>query len=102
MRDDKVKAVFDKVIDGGFYPDEWYMCWALTNAHHAGAITGAEWTLARAAIREYLDDCPGASNSVVCALQVAGIVDPGMDSEVWAFNEGVHFYRNWADRPELG
>lgn len=102
MSDDKVQAVFDKVIDGGFYPDEWFMCWALKRAHRDGAITDAEWTLAHRAIREYLDGCPGGSYSVVGALQVAGIEDPDMDSEVWAFNEGVHFYRNWADRPELG
>lgn len=97
-----VQAVFDKVIDAGFYPDDWYMCWALTSAHHDGVITGEEWTIARVAIRGYLDDCPGASVSVLHALKVACIEDPDMEPEVWAHSEGVHFYRNWADRPELG
>lgn len=97
MSDAEVQAVFDKVIDAGIYPKAWFMCEALARAVDIGVLDALEADLAYLAIQEYI----GEHITVREALFQRGHTAFEWNTFDWAHSEGVHFYRNWADRPEV-
>lgn len=97
MSDAEVQAVFDKVIDAGYYPEEPYMCLALEKAEADWVIDGHEYELADDAIQEYI----GLYGSMRAMLVCRGLSAFEGSTGQWAATHGVEFYRNWADRPEV-
>lgn len=94
-----VQAVFDTVIDAGYYGElqplvsgrvSPYMCIALNYARDDGVITWDECTLAKTEISNYLPECV---SKLVTAL--------AMNNLPHCFTSRLALYRDWANRPPL-
>lgn len=94
-----VQAVFNKVIDAGYYGELRplgtgrvcpYMCIALDRARNNGFITWDECTLAKTAISDYLTEC---FSSLANAL--------AYNRHPCSISARLAIYRDWANRPVL-
>lgn len=89
-----VQDVFNKVIDGGYYPDHIYMCVALRSAHSSMKITVDEYVRAEEEISAYLEGKKTLYRRITGKEEFLGAIHLA-----WAEEEGVEIYRNWENRP---
>jgi hypothetical protein len=91
--DQKVQAIFDKVITAGLYPvpscNISFMCEALWCARFDGCITKEEETYAIDAIRLYLNGQLTLSYFLNVVLNLSCTIE-----------DRLKIYQNWANRPQ--
>jgi len=104
FNDEAVQEIFIKVIDAGIYPDNDFMCLALSWAERRGLITSAEQYVATVAIEDYLLNLcgrNGATGTLLRAIHDGGMIPSRFEYSTsdWAQFYGVEIYLNWAKRP---
>lgn len=102
MKARTVQQLFNAVIDGGFYsedynrydepfpPSEW-MCCAVSSANRAKCITDAEAEKMRRAINRYMSSLSISAGTLSTALW--------HNNKPGTFNDRLAIYRDWKNRP---
>lgn len=102
MKARTVQQLFDAVIDGGFYSEDYsrydepcppsaWMCCAVISANKAKCITSAEAEKMRRAIHRYMGSLFIGAGTLSTALRNA--------HQPAGFNDRLAIYRDWKNRP---
>lgn len=102
MKARTVQQLFNVVIDGGFYSEDYNrweepfppsecMCCAVSSANRAKCITDAEAEKMRRAINRYMGSLCFNASTLSTALRA-------INKPAW-FNDRLAIYRDWKNRP---